>query len=254
MKQTKTSNGVKRLFFASIFFLSSPILVSAQNTNTVQRGFLDDLACIESGSCGLNDIVLGFTLLIKWMLGGIGAVALVYFVYGGIQWVISGGNADRVKKGKDIMINTVFALFIAFASYLIVEFFVNDILGADEPYQIVDECSTLGKGEQCGDDPSYVCTGTLSGSEFSQYTDLCVPECFYDGLYNRLGGIRTIQSCIVAPQTNSGGAYDLAGYPIGSSLVTRGSQSLGADVGCPDGYACIIIPDKPIPQTGTSSH
>lgn len=94
-----------------------------------QAGFLDNLACVNDGSCGLEEVVLGLVFLIRLMLGGMGAVALIYFVIGGLEWLTSSGAPDKVKKGRDIMMNTVFALALAFSSYIILDFFVNKVLG-----------------------------------------------------------------------------------------------------------------------------
>ena len=42
--------------------------------------------------------------------------------------MVVSGNADRVKRGRDIMIGTVTALFIIFSSALVVNFYIQDIL------------------------------------------------------------------------------------------------------------------------------
>lgn len=94
-----------------------------------QAGFLDGLACVKDGSCGLQEVILGLIYLIRLMLGGMGAVALIYFVIGGLQWLTSSGSSDKIKKGRDIMTNTILALALAFSSYIILDFFVNKVLG-----------------------------------------------------------------------------------------------------------------------------
>jgi len=63
------------------------------------------------------------------ILGVVGALTLLMFVYGGLVWVLSGGSADRVKKGKDIIVGSVIGLVIVFSSYLIVQFVSVNILG-----------------------------------------------------------------------------------------------------------------------------
>ena len=112
-------------------FLISLLVFWPQATHA---GFLDNLACISDGDCQLDDVVLGVVYLIRLMLGGMGAVALVYFVIGGLQWLTSGGSPEKVKKGRDIITNTIFALVVAFSSYIILDFFVNNLLGVKEGY------------------------------------------------------------------------------------------------------------------------
>ena len=94
-----------------------------------QAGFLDNLACVQAGNCGLEEVVVGLVFLIRLMLGGMGAVALLYFVIGGMQWLTSAGSPDKVRKGREIMMNTALALILAFSSYVILDFFVNRVLG-----------------------------------------------------------------------------------------------------------------------------
>ncbi len=56
------------------------------------------------------------------ILGVVGSLALLMFVYGGIMMLISAGNSDKVSKAKGIIIAAVIGLGIVFASYLIIEF------------------------------------------------------------------------------------------------------------------------------------
>lgn len=134
----------KTLLFFSLFLLLTP-LVS-------QAGILDNIDCVQSGACQLEDIAQGFVEVINWMLGTIGGVALLYFIWGGFQWLTSMGNANRVKRGNEIMLGTIFALIITFTSYLILNFFVNDLLigdTGDQQFKIADECKGKTRGTQC---------------------------------------------------------------------------------------------------------
>jgi len=65
--------------------------------------------------------------LIRNTLGVVGSVALVMFVVGGLIWMTSGGNEQRIKKGKDILTWATMGLIIIFTSYAIIRF-VFDIL------------------------------------------------------------------------------------------------------------------------------
>jgi hypothetical protein len=128
-----------------------------------QAGFLDRLpnsSCLSVGNCSLNDVVSGLVSLINLLLGAIGAAALLYFFWGGIRWMTSFGSADRVKKGTDIMLNTIFALVITFTSYVFLSFLVNDVLKVEEKYQLQSECrGPSSRGQTCNATigPNYVC-------------------------------------------------------------------------------------------------
>ena len=57
--------------------------------------------------------------LIKAALGLTGVLAIIAFIWGGIEWMTSGGNEPRIKKGKDMMIWAVVGLVAIFGSYAI---------------------------------------------------------------------------------------------------------------------------------------
>lgn len=60
--------------------------------------------------------------IIKNILGIVGSLALLMFVVGGLMWMLSAGNEQRVKKGKDILIWASLGLVIIFTSYAILKF------------------------------------------------------------------------------------------------------------------------------------
>ncbi len=65
-------------------------------------------------------IFLGET--IARVIAPIGAVAFLLFVIGGFFWIFSGGNEERIKQGRAIMVWTVVGLAVIFSAYLIVSF------------------------------------------------------------------------------------------------------------------------------------
>jgi len=88
------------------------------------KGALPD--CAFSGTCrDTNDLVL---LLIKFgegMFAIIGSFAFVFFVYGGFTMILSFGNAEKVKKGQQILVAAVLGIVIAFTAYLSVQFLLD---------------------------------------------------------------------------------------------------------------------------------
>jgi hypothetical protein len=63
--------------------------------------------------------------IIKTVLAIVGALALAMFIYGGFTWLTSGGSAEKIKKGKDILIWAVIGLVVIFASYSLVDFLLT---------------------------------------------------------------------------------------------------------------------------------
>jgi hypothetical protein len=67
--------------------------------------------------------------MIRGLLGVSGAIALFMLVWGGIVWMTSNGNAERLKKGKDTILWAILGLIIIFTSYIIINFLFTIIGG-----------------------------------------------------------------------------------------------------------------------------
>jgi hypothetical protein len=100
----------------SLFFVIAPNLVAAESIvdNTSVK--------YDKGNYNLNDMVLVAVGASRWILGIVGSLALLMFIYGGLMFLISAGSSDRVSKAKLILIAAVAGLAIVFASYLIIKF------------------------------------------------------------------------------------------------------------------------------------
>ncbi len=63
--------------------------------------------------------------LIKAVLGVVGSLALLAFVYGGFVLMLSAGSSDRVQKGKNILIWASVGLVVIFTAYAAVRFIIE---------------------------------------------------------------------------------------------------------------------------------
>lgn len=63
------------------------------------------------------------------LFGVVGSLALVMFIYGGLTWMTSSGNAEKLKKGRDILVWSAIGLFVVFSSYAIVRVILSTIAG-----------------------------------------------------------------------------------------------------------------------------
>jgi hypothetical protein len=59
---------------------------------------------------------------INAVLGLVGSLALVMFIFGGFTWMLAAGSPDKVKKGKDIIVWSVIGLVVIFSAYAMVKF------------------------------------------------------------------------------------------------------------------------------------
>lgn len=66
--------------------------------------------------------------VIKGVLGVVGVAALIVFIYGGLVWMTSLGNSERVRQGRDTLVWGTLGLVVVFASFAV----VNLILSALE--------------------------------------------------------------------------------------------------------------------------
>jgi hypothetical protein len=59
------------------------------------------------------------------VLGLTGVIALVMFIWGGLQWMTAAGNPEKVTKGRDTLMWAVLGLVIIFSSYAILSAVLN---------------------------------------------------------------------------------------------------------------------------------
>jgi len=67
--------------------------------------------------------------ILNSLFGVVGSLALVMFIYGGLTWMTSSGNAEKLKKGRDILVWSAIGLFVVFSSYAIVRVILSTIAG-----------------------------------------------------------------------------------------------------------------------------
>lgn len=61
-------------------------------------------------------------------LGMIGAVALLFIVYGGYHILTSQGNPDQIRKGKSYIYYSIAGLILAVAGYAFYQIIATDVL------------------------------------------------------------------------------------------------------------------------------
>jgi len=108
---------------------------TCQGSNQVEDchvGFLiSNPVCSCCGDCVLNDFLLMGVNAAGNVLGFLGVFALLFFVIGGIIWITSGGSAEKVKKGKDMIKGAIVGLIIVLIAFTIVRV-IMEALGTEE--------------------------------------------------------------------------------------------------------------------------
>lgn len=111
----------------------SNALMDAIYGSSIQGGLLSSvsLGCVQCGACTLCDFLNVANQLARMIFGVFGAVALAMFIYGGVQFIISSGNAELVGKAKTTLVNAVIGIFIIAFAWQIVHV-VLIVLGTPE--------------------------------------------------------------------------------------------------------------------------
>ncbi len=86
-------------------------LYSGCGTDYVDK---ETIACYPSLTGIVQTLLSAYTLI----LGIVGSLALLMFVWGGFQWLISGGSEKRITAGTTTLKNAVIGLLIVFGAWI----------------------------------------------------------------------------------------------------------------------------------------
>lgn len=106
---------VKAIIFAAMLLaLTAPAVANA--------GIVPGCAQQAGGCARIEQLIqLGINYG-KFILGLSGGLALVFFIYGGILMLTSGGSPDKVKKGRDTLVAATIGLIIIFGAFTAIKF------------------------------------------------------------------------------------------------------------------------------------
>jgi hypothetical protein len=135
---------MKKLLFAGIISISFLLfgLVTPQSalaSNNTQAayscqkevpvcttgGLITNRECACCGNCKIADFRLLIVTVAQKILEFTGSITLLFVVYGGFVWMTSGGNAEQVKKGHDILTGAAIGAIIVLGAWLIVNFILT---------------------------------------------------------------------------------------------------------------------------------
>ena len=75
-----------------------------------------------SNPIGVTSVSELIAKVIKAIMGFLGALATLMFIYGGFTLILSGGSAETIKKGQKTIVWAIIGVVVALSSYGIVEF------------------------------------------------------------------------------------------------------------------------------------
>lgn len=63
--------------------------------------------------------------VIRGVIGIVGSIALLMFIYGGLRWMTAGGSEEGVKTARSILTNSAIGLMMIFFSYTVISIFLS---------------------------------------------------------------------------------------------------------------------------------
>lgn len=118
------------ILFALIFIIATPLNLQAQIVDTVSTTTdktNHEVNKYDTGNYDLNDILKLFKTSSDWILGIVGSLTLIMFIYGGFLFLTSSGSSEKVSKAKGVLVAAVIGLIIVFSSYLIIKFALGSV-------------------------------------------------------------------------------------------------------------------------------
>lgn len=81
-----------------------------------------DLGCLPNDPVGFIQKFYG------WGLSLIGMVGLLYLIYGGYHVLTSGGNPQRLQKGKEYILYAIIGILFAIFGFVFIQFIAGGVL------------------------------------------------------------------------------------------------------------------------------
>lgn len=117
------------LVIISFVFIFATVKVRAAGSILdAQHAGVSD-ACQKTGVCEMADFLRIGAYITNAIIGIIGVWALLMFVFGGVVWITSSGNPERVKQGKNVFVGSLIGLFVVFFSWTIVNLTICGVMG-----------------------------------------------------------------------------------------------------------------------------
>lgn len=102
------------------------IEVCSNGKCTIQGGF-DASKNAVKGLMSEKKIEVFVSDTVKYFLTFVSLIAVVYFIYAGFQLMVSGGDEEKAKKTKKIMVYVIAGIILIWVSYFLVAIVINSL-------------------------------------------------------------------------------------------------------------------------------
>lgn len=217
------------LFGSSIAVLAAIVLFHFATPAFAQTAAVEEVgAAAGFGGASLTEIIGRVIAIVLTVLG---VIFLLLVIVSGFLWMTAGGNEDKVKRAKQILINATIGLVIVLGSYAIASYIFNSLLnatgvgsGSDTSNVAIEPRSgSLGSGSLRDHFPERSATDVARNTRimvtFSQPMNVAS---FIDG-YSTNGTPEDVSDDTVATAINS---QNVAIYPTGEEDATLTNVSV----------------------------
>ena len=73
-----------------------------------------------------------FTQITNTVLYAVGIISVIMLIYGGLRYVISGGDSKKVTDAKNTILYAIIGLIISILAFAIVNFVINTVTGTND--------------------------------------------------------------------------------------------------------------------------
>ena len=112
---------------AATLLIGRAMSASAAETNPAQAG------AEAAKGAGMPTELVGvdgvFTKITNTVLYAVGIISVIMLIYGGLRYVISGGDSKKVTDAKNTIMYAIIGLIISILAYAIVNFVINAVGG-----------------------------------------------------------------------------------------------------------------------------
>jgi glucose uptake protein GlcU len=125
-------------------------LVGVSNVDAAENPIEEGMESVRCAGCprdlfGDTGIFRQITDTILYIVG---IIAVIMLIWGGIRYVVSGGDAKKVTDAKNTILYAIIGLIISFLAYAIVRFVVN-ALPSDSNKATTEESSLVIESTHC---------------------------------------------------------------------------------------------------------
>ena len=105
------------LVYAFLFLMALPSVASAAGINVL--GDLKDIGTAVYGTDKAADLKQVVASLVQIVLGFVGIIFVILIIWGGLEWMTSGGNEQKIESAKNRIKNATIGLVLVVLAYTI---------------------------------------------------------------------------------------------------------------------------------------